>query len=94
MYEALVSNIIKTSKPKGRPKQFLTPTELKEHTQNYNRTYYHNKIKPMREESICPHCGTKLETYPYLRRHLILSKKCELIRAKKELDAIKQNRFL
>ena len=54
----------------------------------YNQNYYHEKIK---KQLTCEHCGATLSRQLALNRHQERSVKCQLTRAKKQVDeALKQ----
>jgi len=54
----------------------------------YNRNYYHEKTK---KQLTCEHCGATLSSQSALNRHQERSVKCQLTRAKKQVDeALKQ----
>ena len=52
----------------------------------YNRIYYHNRLKG---EFECQHCTNIYSSISALRRHQVRSMKCNLLRANKELENLR-----
>jgi len=52
----------------------------------YHREYYHLK----KQESDCEHCGCKFSSESALVRHQRSTQKCLLLRAKAELEMLRQ----
>ena len=76
-----VKDIVEKQKTERKPreKKYKTVEELQAHLKEYYTNYYRNKTK---QDFECSYCASKFCNKSNYTRHLTLSKKCQLVRAK------------